>query len=124
MAIAERITRYTVSVMQTSYFDYTRTIRLMLESGTTVYIGFPETRPADWLEFGPGFITIYMTADQYDEVYHVLQTEKPAFCTALSLFGLQIAAVHTELDLSLGEPTGEGYQDQSLEAMVVRARGA
>ena len=30
--------------------------------------------------------------------------------------------MHTELDLSIGEPTGEGYQDHSLEALVVRAR--
>jgi hypothetical protein len=95
---------------------------MRLESGTTVYIGFPQVRPADWLQFSPGTITIYMTADQYDDVYHVLQTEDPVFCTALDLFGLQVGAVHTELDLSIGEPTGEGYQDQSLEALIVRAR--
>jgi hypothetical protein len=32
--------------------------------------------------------------------------------------------VATELDLSIGEPTGEGYQDQTLEALVVRGRAA
>ena len=55
----------------------------------------------------------------FDGVYHILQTENPAFCTALNL---QIGAVHTELDLSMGEPTGEGYQNNSLEALIVRAR--
>jgi hypothetical protein len=30
--------------------------------------------------------------------------------------------VHTQLDLIKGEPTGEGYDDQSLEAVVLRAR--
>ena len=30
--------------------------------------------------------------------------------------------MHTELDLSRGEPTGEGYDDTSLEALIVRAR--
>jgi hypothetical protein len=65
-----------------------------------------------------------MTADQYDNVYHMLQTEDPVFCTALDgqVLGLKVGAVHTQLDPSLGEPTGEGYQDHSLEALVVRAR--
>jgi hypothetical protein len=95
---------------------------LKLESGTTVYIGFPVDRPDNWLQFPSGAINIYMTADEYDNVYHILQTEDPVFCTALDLFGLQVGAVHTQLDLSIGEPTGEGYQDHSLESLVVRAR--
>jgi hypothetical protein len=122
MAIAERITSYNVRVTQTNFLSYTRLINMKLESGTTVSIGFPEVRPNDWLQFAPGAITIYMTADQYDDVYHILQTEKPVFCTALDLLGLQVGAIHTELDLSIGEPTGEGYQDQSLEALIVRAQ--
>jgi hypothetical protein len=63
-----------------------------------------------------------MTADEYDDVYHILQTEHPAFCTALDFEGLQVAAVHTELDLSTGEPAAAGYREHSLEALVVRAR--
>ncbi|TVZ04968.1 hypothetical protein EAS64_10075 [Trebonia kvetii] len=65
-----------------------------------------------------------MTADEYNDVYHILQTEAPAFCTALEIevIGLKVGAVHTQLDLSIGEPTGEGYQDQSLEAFAVRAQ--
>jgi hypothetical protein len=126
MALMEPITSYSISVAQTSYLDYTRVIRLKLESGTNVYIGFPEVRPADWLQLPPdvplGNVNIFMTADQYDDVYHILQTEDPAFCTALNLEALQLGAVHTELDLSIGEPTGEGYQDHSLEALIVRAR--
>jgi len=122
MAIAERITSYSARVIQTNYLSYTRLITMKLESGTTVFIGFPEVRPTDWLQFAPSAITISMTADEYDDVYHILQTEKPVFCTALDLFGLQVGAVHTELDLSIGEPTGEGYQDQSLEALIVRAQ--
>ena len=122
MAIAERITSYSARVIQTNYLSYTRLITMKLESGTTVFIGFPEVRPTDWLQFAPSAITISMTAAEYDDVYHILQTEKPVFCTALDLFGLQVGAVHTELDLSIGEPTGEGYQDQSLEALIVRAQ--
>jgi hypothetical protein len=125
MPIAEQITSYTSWVAQTSYLDYTRVITLKLESGTTVYIGFPQDRPADWLQFpAPGAVNLYMTADQYDDVYHILQTEDPAFCTAIdgSVLGLQVGAVHTQLDLSIGEPTGEGYHDHSLEALVIRAQ--
>ena len=33
------------------------------------------------------------------------------FFTALNLFGLQVGAVHTELDLSAGETPGEGDED-------------
>jgi hypothetical protein len=44
MALAERITSYTVWVAQTDYLSYTRVITMKLESGTTVYIGFPEVR--------------------------------------------------------------------------------
>jgi len=124
MAIAERVLRYSARVLQSSFLDYGRTITLSLESGTSVFIEFPAIRPADWLQFSPGAITIAMTADLYHDVYHLLQTEDPVFCTALDLFGLQVGAVHTELDLSLGEPTGEGYRDGSLEALVVRARAA
>lgn len=122
MAIAERITSYSVWVGQTDYLSWTRNIRFDLESGTTVYLAFPPTRPVDWLEFGIGYVNAWMTADQYDDVYHLLQTEQPVFFTALDLFGLKNVAVHTELDLSRGEPAGEGYVDTSLEALVVRAR--
>jgi hypothetical protein len=124
MAIEERITSYTASIAQTNYLSHTRTIRLALEFGSNVYIGFPEIVPADWLTFGDHSITMYLPAAEYDHVYHLLQTEKPVYCTALDLFGLQIGAVHTQLDLTLGEPTGEGYQDQSLEALVVRAKAS
>ena len=44
------------------------------------------------------------------------------FFTGLNLLGFQVGAVHSELDLSLGDETAEGYEDQSLEALIVRAR--
>ena len=115
MAIAERVTSYTARVLQTNFLSHTRLITLKLESGTTVSIEFPPVRPANWLQFpGPGLIDIAMTAEEYDDVYHLLQTEDPVYCTALELFGFQVGSVHTQLDLSLGEPTGEGYRDGSL----------
>ena len=64
-----------------------------------------------------------MTADGFADVYHILQTESPVYFTALDLFGLQVGAVHTQLDLSEGEPPGEGDTDpQHLLAVVRRAR--
>lgn len=122
MAIAERVVGYNVRVFESNLTDNNRTIQLKLEFGTTVTLTFPEQRPADWLQFGPSSISIAMTRREYDDVYHLLQTEDPVFCTALDLFGIQVGTVHTELDLSIGEPTGEGYQDDSLEALIVRAR--
>lgn len=122
MAIAERIQSYSAWVGQTNYLTWTRTIRLELEFGSTAYLAFPETRPTPWLQSGDGYLNAWLTADQFDDVHHLLQTEQPVFLTAVDAFGLQVVAVHTELDLARGEPTGEGYVDTSLEAVVVRAR--
>ncbi len=132
MAIAERITRYTVWVGQTDrtgqgdpYLDYSRSITLELESGTYVYIYFPVIRPDDWLQFPqPDVINIYMTADQYDDVYHILQTENPAFCTALQFEGLEVGSVHTEFYHFPVPPIRPPVPPaQSLEAMIMRAQG-
>ena len=64
-----------------------------------------------------------MTRNQFEDVYHLLQSERPVFFTALNLLGFQVGAVHTELDLAAGEPPGEGDADpQSFEALVRLAR--
>jgi hypothetical protein len=131
MALAERITRYTVWVAQTNvggsdpYLNYTRSITLELESGTYVYIYFPLVRPDDWLQFpAQGVINIYMTADQYDDVYHILQTENPAYCTALDIEGLEVGSVHTEFYHFPVPPIRPPQPPvQSLEAMIMRAQG-
>jgi hypothetical protein len=124
MPIADRVERYSVYITQNSYLSYLRSVRLSLESGSTAFIAFPAVRPADWLQFDPsGATNLYMTADQFDSVYHLLQSEAPVYFTALSLFGLMTGGVHTELDLAAGEPPGEGDGDpQTLEEFVRRAR--
>lgn len=125
MAIMELVTSYNVRVTQSNLTAATREIQLKLEFGSTVSIFFAPVRPSVWLSFpAPKVIEIWMTQDQFVDVHRVLQTEDPVYCTALDLFGLQVGSVHTELDLGLGEPTGEGYRDGSLEALVVRARSA
>jgi hypothetical protein len=124
MAIADKIERYEVYVGQNDFLTYVKSIRLSLESGGTAFIAFPPTRPADWLQFTGPDTTVYMTADEFDQIYHLLQTESPVFFTAIDFFGLQVGAVHTELDLAQGEPPGEGEEDhtQSLAALIRRAQ--
>ena len=123
MAIAEKVLKYSVSVMQNNYLTYFRVIRLSLESGGTAFIAFPKDRPNDWLQFTGADTNLFMTQDEFADVYHLLQSESPVFFTALDLLGFQVGAVHTELDLSAGETPGEGDQDpQSLEALIRRAK--
>ena len=80
--------------------------------------------PYDWLQFNGSSINLYMTADQFTDVYHLLQSEAPVFVTALDLFGFEVGAVHTELNLDEGEPPGEGDEDhtQNLAALIRRAK--
>lgn len=122
MALAERITTYTARIIQTNYLDFTRLLIVELEFGSRVDFRFTDAVPADWLRIDQTSVAVYLASDRYKDVYHLLQTENPVFCTVGNFFGLQIGSVHTELDLARGEPTGEGYDDRSLEAVVVRAR--
>ncbi len=124
MAIADKVERYEVFIDQNNFVDYYRSIRLSLESGGTAFIGFPAVRPADWLQFDRSSTTLYMTADEFTDVYHLLQSEAPVFFTALDFLGFEVGAVHSELDLGQGEPPGEGDEDhtQSLAALIRRAK--
>ena len=124
MAIADKVERYEVYIGQNNYVDYYKSIRLSLESGGTAFIGFPAVRPVDWLQFNGSLTTLFMTADEFTDVYHLLQSEAPVFFTALDLWGFDVGAVHTELDLSQGEPPGEGEEDhtQNLATLIRRAK--
>lgn len=125
MAVADRVLTYSAYLFQSNLVNYGRVIRLRLESGGTASILFPETRPTQWLQFLSGNdVNLYMVRDQFTDVYHLLQTEKPVFFTALDFEGIQVGGVHTEFDLSAGEPTGEGDADQSLGSVVRRAHAA
>jgi hypothetical protein len=121
MPLFERITKYSARVGRSDLTDAGRQIGLTLESGATVFMGFPPEPPEDWLQFDGSITRVFLRAEEYPEVYHLLQTESPVFFTAIDLFG-RAASVHTQLDLSRGEPTGEGYDENSLEALIVRAR--
>ena len=125
MAIEDKVETYSVRIAQDNFLNIFRSIRLSLESGGTAFIAFPKVRPVNWLQLNGPSTNLFMTEDQFTDVYHLLQTENPVFFTALNFLGLQVGAVHTELDLSAGETPGEGDQDpQSLEALILRAREA
>lgn len=122
MPIFDKIKTYSTSVFHNDILNYDRQIRLSLESGGTALIGFPQQRPTDWLQFVGSSTNLYLTAADYDDVYHLIQSESPVFFTALNLFGIRVGAVHTELDLTAGEVPGEGDTDpQSLEGLIRRA---
>ena len=123
MPIEEKIESYSVHVAQNNFLPFNQTIRLRLESGGTAFIAFPPVRPPNFLEFVGSATNLFMTREQFDDVYRLLQTESPVFFTAIDLFGFKVGAVHTELDLTVGEPPGEGEADPgSLEALVLLAR--
>jgi hypothetical protein len=123
MAIEDKVESYSVHLAQNNFQPFDRSIRLRLESGGTAFIAFPEQRPADFLQFVGSSTNLFMTREQFDDVYRVLRSESPVFFTAIDLLGFKVGAVHTELDLGAGEPPGEGDADpQSLEALVRLAR--
>ena len=123
MPIFDKVETYSVYLAQND-LGHNRVINLKLESGETARIEFVRVLPPDWLQFVGSTTNLFMNVDEFDAVYHLLQTEAPVFFTALALgTNLRVGAVHTELDLSIGEPPGEGDEDpQSLEAMIRLAR--
>jgi hypothetical protein len=122
MPIADKVVTYSVSINHTNVHPNHRQIRLSLESGGTAWIGFPKQRPTDWLQIGGSVTTLYMTENEFADVYHLVQSESPVFFTALKFLGIEVGAVHTELDLSAGETPGEGEDPQSLEALIRHAK--
>jgi hypothetical protein len=125
MPIEDKVETYSVRLAQDNFLNTFRSIRLSLESGGTAFITFPKVRPVNFLEFVGSATNLSMTEDQFTDVYHLLQSESPVFFTALNFLGIQVGAVHTELDLSAGETPGEGDQDpQSLEELIRRVREA
>src|SRR5581483_2043366 len=72
MNLEDRILRYTVRVDQNSYQPYLRSIKLALESGRTASIFFGQERPETFLEFTSTGTNLYMTTDQFTDVYHMI----------------------------------------------------
>jgi len=130
MTVDDKITRYSVAVFHGNVTgDISRQIRLDLESGQTATISFIGTLPADWLQFFHDATSLYLTADQFTDVYHLLQTSSPAYFTALEFEGAMVGSVHTDFGPGVrgGVATGVGApgvsrDPNSLYALIQRAR--
>ena len=122
MPYAEKVMSYSVLIYQNEYLENFRQIELSLESGGTAQILFPPVRPENWLRFSGSLTILNMAANDYADVYRLLQSESPVFFSAIDI-GVAVGSVHTELHLSAGETPGEGDEDpNSLVALIRRAK--
>ncbi|MGN6300705.1 MAG: hypothetical protein ACTHN8_06370 [Angustibacter sp.] len=118
MAINERITSYSVTELESNVVSYRHVVRLTLESGERVFIGFPPVVPTPPFTTSASGTTAFMPAEEFDRVWRLLQTEQPVFFTALDLFGLTTVNLSTD-----AEPLGEGPADDSaLVGALARQR--
>jgi hypothetical protein len=78
----KQVTDYKVDVFRAPTLGYDRSILLTLDDGHKVSVQFPWATSTDYVDIGVSFSTVQLPVDQYDEVYHVLQTEKPVWFTA------------------------------------------
>ena len=73
----QEVTSYTVDVFRASTLNYDRSVSLDLADGGSVSIRFPSSPAADFVTIGASFHQIELPQHQFDEIVHMLQTEKP-----------------------------------------------
>ncbi|WP_447971368.1 hypothetical protein [Nitrospira sp. M1] len=108
------VSSYKVDVFKSSTLNYIRAIRLNLKptasaAAHTVSIRFYSAPGNDWMSIGANFSTIQMNLDRYDDMYHILQTEKPVYFTAYELGNPSIRFAGLTTD---SEAIGEGFRDE------------
>jgi|1186.fasta_scaffold572735_2 hypothetical protein len=120
MAIQERVTEYSVATLRNDIVAYRRIIRLTTETGHRAFLAFPVQPPAEWLTVSGPTSNVFLEADEFDRVYHLLQSEAPVFYTAMSLLGIRAFNLTTTDELP-----GEGSaDDDALAALAAGARAA
>jgi len=107
------VAHYRVSVFQGSRLNYCRVIRLQLveEDGAEAHEAVIKFAPVDGikeLKIEPGRSEVVMPLEDYQHLYHVLQTERPVYFTAFDEKGSLFCGVSTD-----DEPLGEGLYDES-----------
>jgi hypothetical protein len=95
MPIDDKVVKHSVWISQNNVLGWVRAIGLSLASGGKVYIGFPQQRPDDWLQFVGQDTNLFMTEDEFKDVYHMLQSEPTVYFTALNVEGVHVGSVHT-----------------------------
>ncbi len=78
----KEVSNYEVDIFESSTLGHDRSIRLELDDGDTVSVRFPPSAPVDNVSIGANFHSVQVDAHKFDEIYHLLQTEKPIFFTA------------------------------------------
>lgn len=78
----QEVVDYAVDVFQASTLTYDRQLTLSLQNGHTAVVRFPATPPTDYVSVGGTFHQVQVAAHRFDELYHLLQTEKPVFFSA------------------------------------------
>lgn len=104
----KEVTSYEVDVFAASTLNYDRSIRLELAGGDSVSVRFPGSPPSDYVTIGSSFHQVQLAAHKFDEVYHLLQTEKPVYFTAYETGSPAIRFVGFSTS---AESVGEGFVD-------------
>ena len=89
MGFHERVLDYQVSTLRNDVVGYRRVLRLTTVSGHQFFLAFPETPPADWLQFVGASTNVFLPAEDFDATYRLLTHESPVFVTALNVVGLR-----------------------------------
>ena len=120
MPFHERVMDDEVSALRNDVVDYRRVIRLTTITGGKVFLAFPETPPADWLQFTSAGVNAFLPATEFEPTYQVLRHESPVFVTALNLVGLRAFSLD-----SGDESPGQGVADpESLRQLAERMAAA
>ncbi len=114
---------YVVEVFSGSTLPYTRSLRVKLKAtdslpAHTVSLSFPVSPPADYIDISTTFTTIQLALSQFEDVYRLLQTEKPIFFTAYEYDTLRFAGFTTD-----PEATGEGFRDSDAGPAMTSMAG-
>jgi hypothetical protein len=115
MAMLSRreVSSYTVDIFRSTASDFDRTIRLTLvgEEPNTIHMRYGGVVPANIVVSTSEFAwTVHFSLSQYDDMLHILQTERPVYFTAYEFPGpIQFAGITTDEEF-----TGEGFRDADL----------
>ena len=114
---------YVVEVFSGSTLPYTRSMQVKLKATDSapahaLNLRFPVSAPVDYIDIGGAFTVIQLPLSQFQDVYHLLQTEKPVFFTAYEYDTLRFAGFTTD-----PEATGEGFRDSDAAPPMASRTG-
>lgn len=80
--IDAKVTSYTVEVFKSSDSSAVRSLSLTLEGNLFATVRFPLVQPATWVVIGGNTATVDLPLRDFNDSYHLLQTERPVFFNA------------------------------------------